>query len=161
MKIKTMKENFEDYKEFTHKMFKSDGPEHPALLRVGLELSEELMEFIEEVFDFESPLDKAILELGDITFWFAWLSYNFNYEWQDGLDVEESGNRLYLLPIVKTIVGNIKRYFRDGNEAKLEEIGTKNLMELQIALIEQAETLGITMIEVIELNKEKLTKRHG
>lgn len=160
MKIKTTKEKFEDYKVFVVKKFKAEGPKHDSLLRAGLELSEEMMEFIEEVFDLDAPLEGAILELGDIAFWFAWLSHNFNYEWQDGL-VEKEGSRLYLLPTVKTIVGNIKRYFRDGNEAKLEEIGTKNLMELQIALSEQAKSLGKSLEEVIEFNKEKLNKRHG
>ena len=143
--------NFEDYKKYTNYRFKSAGPEHPPLLRVAVELAEELLEY-----KLETKPEEKLKELGDICFWFGFLCYLMDYVPVDTYNC--FCKRDGLEEVVKDILGNIKRYYRDDNVLKLGEIPIL-LAELKYFLCQELYRFGVTFEQLYLSNVEKLNKR--
>lgn len=140
-------ENFSDYKKYTRKRFKSQGPDHPALLRAALELMEEYLEYC---------IEPSEDELGDICFWFGYLSCLADYDRHYG---EFDGAFRHDAEIFKDIAGSVKRYYRDGNYERLTLVKEALLPELEIWLEEECNCNGFDLDGLMVKNYNKLEKR--
>ena len=140
-------ENFSDYKKYTCKRFESKGPDHPALLRAALELMEEYLEYC---------IDPCEEELGDICFWFGYLSFYCDYERHYG---DFDGKARGEVEFLKDIAGSVKRYYRDGNIKKFELLKERLLPELEIWLEDECSYNGFDLDCLMIKNYNKLEKR--
>lgn len=145
--LELTKTYFEEYMDFTESMYIANGPMHPPLLRAGLELAEESFEYL---------CDMTKDELGDICFWFGFISSRLGYK----RTYKDDANGKFFKEVVRDLVGSIKRYFRDNNMEKLDEILQVHLPALEYWLSTIAKSsFEMTLEDLMRLNQEKLVKR--
>ena len=148
---KTMSRNvkFEHYKNYV--AFRVLREEHGyTMLRAGLELVEEYLEY---------TLDPSIDELGDMFFWFTYLSWCMNYEIDWG---KRSSDPRTLMTVTKDIAGCIKRIYRDSSLKKIDELKSQHLPTLDHHLQYLIYDVWETSIDnLIDSNIAKLDERFG
>ena len=153
--------NLETYKKYVHWRVIPEAYGY-TLLRAGLELAEETMEYF---------LEPTVDELGDVFFWFSYLANALEYELQYeenpfiNDEVLNFGSMIHfqdLMEAAKNVVGDIKRMYRDNNVRKIENLKLVTLPALERCLrfeIHVAHKLDVQ--KVIDYNVEKLDKRFG
>lgn len=126
-----------------------------TILRAGLELAEEFLEF-------QLAVDEdGIEELGDLFFWFAYLSRVSGFEFKAEF-LEEPKDPLFLsMELIKNIIGCVKRFYRDNNAEKLIEMRDKHFPDFIYYLCENAKYLDISLDELMIRNVAKLDSRFG
>ena len=142
-------EKFRFYKDYV--AFRVLREEHGyTILRAGLEFVEEYLEY---------TLDPSIDELGDMFFWFTYLSWCLDYDIQWG---KRSSDPRTLMTVSKDIAGAIKRLYRDSNAKKLDELRYQHLPtldhHLQFLIYDTWET---SIERLIDYNVAKLDERFG
>ena len=149
---------FTEYKEFVNSNFKHEPDTHYDMMRAGLELAEEWLEYM------ESESDTELEEIGDVLYWFGWFSDVLVFDLTDTKGFEFSEELNVIVPAlhssILSFVGCVKRYYRDKNNDKLDEMRAI-LPNIQLHIENLIDvSFKITIEELMELNTEKLVNRN-
>ena len=132
-----------EYQDFVATTYIPEKDCHYSLLRAGLELAEEYLEW------YECSVSREIDELGDVLYWCAQIANLLNFKIDKEIEPTHDGFSLIILKII----GNIKRFYRDDKKESLAYI-PQHINDLY-AYIRNNQKYEV----ILQNNFEKLTRR--